>query len=105
MLMRRLIVNADDFGMTSGVNRAIAEAPRAGVVTSATVMANEPAVDEAIAIAAQYPSLETGCHVVLVDGAPLSTDAGVSSLIGSRNGKGVRFRSGIAQLALAAVAG
>jgi chitin disaccharide deacetylase len=103
--MRRLIINADDFGMTSGVNLAVAEAHRAGVVTSATVMANERAVDEAIAIATQDPSLEVGCHVVLVDGAPVSADTHIMSLIGSRNGNGVRFRPGIAQLALSAAAG
>src|SRR5690242_15188814 len=101
--MRRLIVNADDFGMTSGVNRAIAEAHRAGIVTSATVMANESAVEEAISLAAQTPSLGTGCHVVLVDGSPVSQADAVQSLIGSRNGNAARFRPGIAQLALAAL--
>src|ERR1700738_2326752 len=103
--MRRLIINADDFGMTSGVNRAIAEAHRAGIVTSATLMANEAAVDEAIALVAQYPSLGTGCHVVLVDGVPLCQPESVHSLIGSSNGNGARFRPGIAHLALAAAWG
>ncbi|MGZ4842208.1 MAG: ChbG/HpnK family deacetylase, partial [Candidatus Angelobacter sp.] len=46
--MRRLIVNADDFGLTAGVNRAIAEGNRAGVVTSATLMANAQASEAAI---------------------------------------------------------
>ena len=101
--MRRLIVNADDFGMTSGVNRAIAESHKSGVVTSATIMANEAAVDEAIALASQNPSLGTGCHVVLVDGAPVSQPDSVQSLIGSRNGDLARFRAGIAHLAVAAV--
>ena len=45
--MRRLIVNADDFGFTSGVNRAIVEAHSRGVVTSSTLMANGPAFAEA----------------------------------------------------------
>ena len=100
--MRRLIVNADDFGMTAGINRAIAEAHRAGIVTSATMMANEVAVDEAIAIASQSRSLGTGCHVVLVDGAPVSQADAVPSLVGSnKNGK-ARFRPSITQLAIAA---
>ena len=103
--MRRLIINADDFGMTAGVNRAIAETHRAGLVTSATVMANEVAVEEAIAIASGTPSLATGCHVVLVDGSPLSAPDSISSLIASRNGIQPRFRKGIAQLAMAAVSG
>jgi chitin disaccharide deacetylase len=100
-MARRLIINADDFGMTCGVNRAIAEAHRAGVVTSATVMANEAAVDDAIALAGQNPSLGTGCHVVLVDGSPLSQPEAVRSLIESRNGAGAQFRPGIAHLAIA----
>ena len=103
--MRRLIINADDFGMTSGINRAIVEAHRAGIVTSSTIMANERAVDEAIALASQSPSLGTGCHIVLADGVPVSAADRVPSLIGSQNGNGARFRPGIAQLAVAVVAG
>jgi hopanoid biosynthesis associated protein HpnK len=64
----RLILNADDFGLTAGVNRAVAELHRAGVLTSATLMARAAATDEAIAIARATPTLEVGCHVVLVDG-------------------------------------
>jgi hopanoid biosynthesis associated protein HpnK len=102
--MRRLIINADDFGMTSGVNRAIVESHRAGIVTSATLMANEAATAEAIAMAAQNPSLSTGCHVVLVDGRPLSPAARVQSLV-TTNGPQASFRPGIAQLAAASVLG
>ena len=101
--MRRLIVNADDFGMTSGINRAIAESHKSGIVTSATAMANEVAVDEVIAFASKNSSLGIGCHVVLVDGTPVSQPDSVQSLIGSRNGDAARFRSGIAQLAMATV--
>lgn len=103
--MRRLIINADDFGMTPGVNRAIIESHRAGTVTSCTLMANEAAAEEAIALASQVSSLGIGCHVVLVDGRPLSPADHVASLIASRNGNDARFRPGIAQLALAAVSG
>jgi len=68
----RLIVNADDFGLTSGVNRAIMELHAAGgVLTSATLMARAAATDEAIEIARATPSLGVGCHVVLVDGEPI----------------------------------
>ena len=52
--MRRLIVNADDFGFTSGVNRAIVEAHTRGVVTSATLMANGPAFAEAAQLARHF---------------------------------------------------
>jgi chitin disaccharide deacetylase len=66
--VKRLIVNADDFGLTSGVNRAIVELNRRGVLTSATLMARAAATDEALTLAGANPSLGIGCHVVLVDG-------------------------------------
>ena len=47
--VRKLIVNADDFGLTTGVNRAIVETHTSGVVSSATLMANGPAFDDAVA--------------------------------------------------------
>jgi predicted glycoside hydrolase/deacetylase ChbG (UPF0249 family) len=59
-------VNADDFGLTSGVNRAIVELNRRGSLTSATMMARAAATDEALSLAGA--SLGVGCHVVLVDG-------------------------------------
>lgn len=67
----RLIVNADDFGLTPGVNRAIAELHQQGVLTSATLMAGAMASAEAVAMARAMPSLGVGCHVVLVDGEPV----------------------------------
>ncbi|HET8889787.1 MAG TPA: ChbG/HpnK family deacetylase [Candidatus Angelobacter sp.] len=95
--MRRLIVNADDFGLTTGVNRAIAEGNLRGVVTSATLMANAQASGAAIDLAKKQPALKTGCHVVLIDGVPLA--ANLPSLT---NGS-ARFRSSLKQFAMAAV--
>ena len=69
--MRRLIINADDFGFTSGVNRAIAEAHLHGVVTSSTLMANGKSFAGAVELARDMPSLSVGCHVVLIDGEPV----------------------------------
>jgi len=74
------VVNADDFGLTSGVNRAIAKAHTDGVVTSATLMANGPAFCEAKEFAKQFPKLSIGCHVVLIDGEPVLPPARVPSL-------------------------
>ena len=68
--MSRLIINADDFGLTAGVNRAILELHQSGVLTSTTLMARAAATDEAIALARATPSLGVGCHVVLMDGEP-----------------------------------
>jgi hopanoid biosynthesis associated protein HpnK len=95
--VRRLIVNADDFGLTSGVNRAIVEGNRSGIVTSATLMANAKASDSAIDLAKMQPSLKTGCHVVLIDGVPITSN--LSSLT---NGS-PRFRTSLKQFAIAAV--
>jgi predicted glycoside hydrolase/deacetylase ChbG (UPF0249 family) len=67
----RLIVNADDFGLTPGVNRAIIELHRAGVLTSTTLMAKATATEDAIELALANRSLGVGCHVVLVDGEPV----------------------------------
>jgi predicted glycoside hydrolase/deacetylase ChbG (UPF0249 family) len=68
-LVERLIINADDFGLTAGVNRAIVELHQAGVLTSTTLMANASASDEAIQLALGNPSLGVGCHIVLLDGS------------------------------------
>ena len=68
----RLILNADDFGLTPGINRAIAELHHAGALTSATLMATGPAFDDAVAIALAHPTLGVGCHIVLTDGIPVS---------------------------------
>jgi hopanoid biosynthesis associated protein HpnK len=69
--VRRLILNADDFGLTDGVNRAVIELHLAGVLTSATLMARAAATKEAIDLARATPTLGVGCHVVLVDGEPV----------------------------------
>ncbi len=68
--MKRLIVNADDFGMTAGVNRAVVEAHQHGIVTSATLMATGRAAAEAAAIAKSTPNLDVGAHIVLLEGTP-----------------------------------
>jgi len=79
--VRRLIINADDFGLTSGVNRAIVEAHDRGVVSSATLMANGHAFEEAVSLAKHRPRLGVGCHVVLVDGTPVVEPRQVKSLL------------------------
>ena len=66
--VRRLIVNADDFGLTPDVNRGIVEACRRGVLRSTTLMANGGAFADAVALAKQEPKLDVGAHLVLVGG-------------------------------------
>ncbi len=80
--MPRLIINADDFGLTPGINRAVGELHDAGSLTSATLMANGGAFDDAVRIALQRPSLGVGCHVVLVDGEPVSEAKEIPTLLG-----------------------
>jgi predicted glycoside hydrolase/deacetylase ChbG (UPF0249 family) len=71
--VRKLVVNADDFGFTRGVNQGIVEAHHGGILTATTLMAagafEEGAFDDAVGLARENPSLDIGCHLVLV-GAP-----------------------------------
>jgi predicted glycoside hydrolase/deacetylase ChbG (UPF0249 family) len=85
----RLIINADDFGLTPGVNRAIAELHQARALTSATLMATGAAFDDAVAIAQANPTLGVGCHIVLTDGTPVSPPKTIPTLIG-HDGKNFR---------------
>ena len=69
--MKRLVVNADDFGFTRDVNQGIVEAHRTGILTATTLMANGDAFDDAVRLARENPSLDIGCHLVLVGGPGL----------------------------------
>jgi len=106
--VRRLIVNADDFGITPGVNRAIIEAHERGIVTSATAMASAAAFEDAVARAQTLASMGTpfsiGCHVVLVDGTPISRSASIPSLSTNANGS-AKFRGSLGEFAIAALTG
>ena len=65
---RRLIVNADDFGRSSSINTAVVRAHREGILTSASLMVNESAREEAVCLAKQNPELGVGLHLTLVCG-------------------------------------
>jgi chitin disaccharide deacetylase len=83
----RLIINADDFGLTTGVNRAIAELHRANTLTSTTLMARAAATNDAIEIAHSTPTLGVGCHVVLVDGEPILPAQELPTLVDLHTGR------------------
>lgn len=85
--MGRLILNADDFGLTSGVNRAVIELHQSGVLTSATLMTRALATDQGIELALATPSLGVGCHVVLVDGEPLRPAREIPTLVDQETGR------------------
>jgi chitin disaccharide deacetylase len=101
--VRRLIVNADDFGLTLGVNRAIVEAHRDGVVTSATLMANAAAFEDAIQRGKSAPRLTMGCHIVLVDGLPVLGGRQTPTLTPGKSAD--RFYQSLSSFALHAVSG
>ena len=101
--MRRLIVNADDFGLTSGVNRGIIEAHTRGIVTSSTLMACGAKFQEAVDMASRAPQLSVGCHVLLVDASPVLDVQQVSSLA-FRNSGTPKFRDSLVSFACLVVA-
>ena len=68
--MRKLVVNADDFGFTRDVNRGIVEAHRNGILTATTLMATGAAFDDAVGLARENPALDIGIHLVLVGEPP-----------------------------------
>jgi predicted glycoside hydrolase/deacetylase ChbG (UPF0249 family) len=63
--MRWLIVTGDDFGFTSGVNRAIVQAHREGILTSTSLMVDRPACEEAVTLGRACASLSVGLHLEL----------------------------------------
>jgi chitin disaccharide deacetylase len=103
--MRQLIFNADDFGLTEGVNRAILEAHRDGVVSSATLMANGAAFDNAVEMARSVPKLSVGCHVVLVDGYPVAPAGALDTLVAIRSAEPDKFYSSLSAFAARATLG
>ncbi|UFT99865.1 chitin disaccharide deacetylase [Radiobacillus kanasensis] len=69
--MKKLIINADDFGYSRGINFGIVDAHQLGVLTSTTFMSNMPGADHAADLAKQNPKLGVGVHLVLTCGKPL----------------------------------
>ncbi len=65
---RRLIVNADDFGRSHSINQVVIRAHREGILTTASLMVNGDAFDEAVELAKQNPALGVGLHLTLVCG-------------------------------------
>ena len=77
----KIIINADDFGLTFGQNRGIIEAYQQGVVTSTTLMMNAQATDDAIALSKENPGLGLGLHFVMDVYQPISDPSLVKSLV------------------------
>jgi hopanoid biosynthesis associated protein HpnK len=87
--MKRLIVNADDFGLTAGINQAIINAHSGGLVSSASLLANSEAFASAVALSHQAPRLGVGVHLNLTEGKPIAPASSIPSLV---NGEGAFAR-------------
>ena len=83
---KKLIIVADDFGLSAGVNRGIMETHRAGLVKSASLIVNLPGFDDAVRACSSAPALETGLHLNLTCGLPSAPAAKVPSLLGPDGG-------------------
>jgi hopanoid biosynthesis associated protein HpnK len=79
--MKSLIVNADDFGLTPGVNEGILRAFREGILTSATLMANADAFENATELARRSPEFDIGVHLVLIGGQSIAPPAEIPTLV------------------------
>jgi hopanoid biosynthesis associated protein HpnK len=80
-MRRQLIVSADDFGLSPGVNAGIIRAHRDGMLTDASLMVNGAAVDEAVELARATPTLSVGLHLVLVQGHATTPASAIPGLV------------------------
>jgi chitin disaccharide deacetylase len=96
---KRLIINADDFGLCESVNKGIVETHTKGVLTSTTLMANMPAALGAVELAKNLPTLGIGVHLNLTAGKPLTQDNSVKLILDSQG----HFALSPAKLALASL--
>lgn len=104
--MKRLIINADDYGRSPDISRGIREAHLNGVVSSTTCMMNIPTTAHDVAIAVQEtPKLGMGVHLVLTMGKPILPREAVSSIVDEQgnNRKYDPFIENIPNLAIAEV--
>jgi len=91
-----LIINGDDFGYSDAVNRAVIRAHREGVLTSASLMVNEPAAGQAVELAKANPNLAVGLHLVLVLGRAALPHSELPHITDTEgNFTGSSFRAGI----------
>ena len=81
---RRLIVNADDFGLSRSVNEAVIRAHREGILTTASLMVNESGFDEAVKLAKENPKLGVGLHLTLLMGHSALSAEKIPGLVNAR---------------------
>lgn len=91
----RLVVNADDFGLSEGINAGVIGSHVDGIVTSASLIANGPAFKEAVELALAHPSLDIGVHLTLTEISPVLPADRVPTLVDARG----RFAADVFELA------
>ena len=79
--MKRVIVSADDFGLTPAVNEGIARAHRDGILRQASLMVAGPEAADAVARAKTLPSLRVGLHLVVIEGPAVSPPSAIPDLV------------------------
>lgn len=84
--MQRLIVNADDFGLTKGINKGIVKGFLQGIVTNATALVNMPRWEHAAGLVGKYPGLGIGLHFNLTMGSPVTAPERIPSLVNGEGG-------------------
>ncbi|MBV8169085.1 MAG: ChbG/HpnK family deacetylase, partial [Alphaproteobacteria bacterium] len=82
--MRRLVVTADDFGLSVEVNEAVEAAHREGILTSASLMVAAPAAADAVRRAQRLPDLGVGLHLTLLADRPMSPPESLPDLVDER---------------------
>src|SRR5205085_9236593 len=84
--VRRVIINADDFGRSPSINEAVLRAHRDGILTTASLMVNESGFDEAVALARENPRLGVGLHLTLLMGRSALSPGEIPGLVNDRGG-------------------
>ena len=82
----RLIVNADDLGMTKGINEGIGRAFQKGIVRSASLLASGEAFEDALRLCREHPGLDIGIHLCLTELRPVLPASQIGTLLDGRNG-------------------
>ena len=98
----RLIMHADDFGLTPGINRAILSLSRSGALRSTSLMVTASHAAEAVRLALSCPGLGVGCHLTFVDGIPAAHPEAIPTLLGA---DGKTFRPSMLDFAQALLRG
>ena len=80
-MTRKLVITADDFGLSKGVNQAVEQAWQAGILTSASIMPGGQAFKEAVAIAKRNPGLQVGLHLTLLQGKSILPAKDIPKLV------------------------